>query len=605
MLHCESRERIGRFRGRNARQFVRQRRFIGERRHRRQQSGGQCAGEPTRRTKHAHLNSVVLPGRRVGAGGQQPLAVGLILYHAGASAGVTRALCARYGCNARHPASASKSSGFRSWNLQLPVDRRQISEFLGPTGGLWCSITRRNCSRTPIPFPVADGADVQYASKWLWVVLSLVLTADAEAGNWPRFRGPNGTGVSLDAEPTPTHWSPTENLKWKTPLPGEGVSCPIVVGDRVFVTTYSGYGFEPGELADLKRHLVCLDRATGAILWDESIDAVLPEDPYSGMGVPSHGYASHTPVSDGERVYVFFGKSGVLAFDLEGRRLWQHAVGSDSDPRGWGSASSPIVVDGLVVVTAGPESRAILGLDAATGNELWSAPADSLGNVWGTPSVADLPDGELEIVIGAPYEIWGLNPKTGKVRWYCEATGEDSFNTSVVVHNDVVYAVEGRGGASIAVKAGGRGDVTKSQVLWTGREANRFGTPLYVNDRLYFVANGAVTCLNGTTGEKVFQARLPAGGGSGADNGGQERGRGRFGGRGGSDYSSPVAAGDTIYYVMSNGTAHVFQAADAFESIAVNQVTTDNEVFSATPAISSGELFLRSNKHLYCISTAQ
>jgi len=440
---------------------------------------------------------------------------------------------------------------------------------------------------------------VQNASGWLGVVFSLVLLADVEAGDWPRFRGPNGSGVSTDSEPTPTHWSPTENLKWKTALPGEGVSCPIVVGDRIFVTTYSGYGFEPGELENLKRHLLCVDRQTGAVLWDEAFAAVLPEDPYSGMGVPSHGYASHTPVSDGERVYVFFGKSGVMAFDFSGKQLWQHAVGTESDPRRWGSASSPILVDGVVVVTAGPEGRAIVGLDAATGNEVWSAPADSLGNVWGTPAVANLADGQHEIVIGAPYEIWGLNPKTGKVRWYCEATGEDSFNTSVVVHNDVVFAVEGRGGASIAVKAGGRGDVTKSQVLWTGREANRFGTPVYVNDRLYFIANGAVSCLNATTGAKVYQARLP-GGRSGEQQGGG-RGRGGFG-RGGTDYSSPVASGDTIYYVSANGTAHVFKAADTFESIAVNQVTADEEVFAATPAISSGELFLRSNKYLYCIS---
>jgi outer membrane protein assembly factor BamB len=435
------------------------------------------------------------------------------------------------------------------------------------------------------------------------VVLSLIVVACVEASDWPRFRGPNGTGVSPDSEPTPTRWSESENLKWKTPLPGEGVSSPIVVGDRVFVTTYSGYGFEDGEQRDLKRHLVCVDRRTGTIAWEKSFDAVLPEDPYAGAGVPSHGYASHSPVSDGQRVYVFFGKSGVKAFDLEGNQLWEQGVGLDSDPMGWGSASSPIIVDGMVVVTAGPERRGIVALNCETGTEVWSSEADSLGSVWGTPAVAELPNGQKEIVIGAPYEIWGLNPKNGKVRWYCEASGEQSFNTSVVVHNDMVYAVEGRGGASIAVKAGGRNDVSTSQVLWSGRDANRFGTPLYVNERLYYVANGTVNCLDATTGTKLFQARLQRSGG----NDREQRGPGRFGGfggPGGSDYSSPVAAGDTIYYVSSNGDTHVFKASEAFELIAVNQVTPDAEVFAATPAISQGELFLRSNKHLYCISAS-
>ena len=442
---------------------------------------------------------------------------------------------------------------------------------------------------------------MQHATKCIAVVVSLVTATSAIGGDWTRFRGPNGAGVSPDSQPAPTTWSPTEHIKWKIALPGEGVSCPIVVGSKVFVTSYSGYGFEQGDLIDLKRHLVCLDRKTGTVLWKQSFEAVLPEDQFSGMGVPSHGYASHTPVSDGKRVYVFFGKSGVMAFDLEGKKIWSHAVGSDSDPRRWGSASSPIVVDGLVIVTAGPEQRSIVALDGETGKEVWKAESEGLGNVWGTPAVAETADGSKEIVIGAPYELWGLNPKSGKVRWYCEATGEDSFNTSVVVQKDTIFAVEGRGGASIAVKAGGKGDVTKSGILWSGRDANRFGTPVFVNGRLYFVANGIVNCLDATTGKKVFQARLPGGRSSG---GGEEGGRGGFGGRGGTDYSSPVAVGDTIYYVTNNGTTHVFKASDKFESIAVNETTTDRETFSATPAISNGELFLRSNKFLYCISSS-
>ena len=151
--------------------------------------------------------------------------------------------------------------------------------------------------------------------------LGVVVSATvASASDWARFRGPNGTGVSTDPEPLPVEFGEGKNLKWKIALPGAGVSCPIVVGERIFVTCYSGYGLsrqELGEMQALKRHMVCVNRADGKILWQQTIDAVLPEDEFSGMGVPEHGYASHTPVSDGKRVYAFFGKSGVYCWDLD------------------------------------------------------------------------------------------------------------------------------------------------------------------------------------------------------------------------------------------------------------------------------------------------
>ncbi len=449
------------------------------------------------------------------------------------------------------------------------------------------------------------------------VAICALVAEPVFAADWDRFRGPNGSGVSPDDKATAVSWTP-DDLKWKTDLPGEGVSCPIVVGDRVFVTTYSGYGFEPGEQEDLTRHLVCLDRKTGKILWDKTVAPVLPEDPFRGMGVPQHGYASHTPVSDGERVYVFFGKTGALAFDFDGKQLWQRALGAFSDPKEWGSASSPILVDGVLVVTAGPESRAIIGLDAKTGKDLWQADGESLGNVWGTPAVVKIDDERTDVVIGAPNELWGLDPKTGKLLWYCDAISTDSFNTSVVVDDQTVYAIEGRSGGSIAIKAGGEGDVTEKAVVWKGRDANRFGTPVVYEDRLYFVANGVVNCVNSKTGEKVYQARLPVADepageepergpagdeGRGGDRGGFGGGfgGGGRGGRGGTDYASPVAADGKIYYVNGSGNIYVIKAGDEFESLAINRVTRDQETFAATPAISSGELFFRSNKAIYCV----
>ncbi|AMV18808.1 PQQ-binding-like beta-propeller repeat protein [Planctomyces sp. SH-PL14] len=440
----------------------------------------------------------------------------------------------------------------------------------------------------------------------------------ASASDWPRFRGPNGSGVSLDAAPAPEKWSPDDGVKWKVALPGAGVSCPIVVGDRIFVTCYTGYGVDrgnPGDQKDLKRHLVCIDRKTGQIAWTKTVDAVLPEDPFAGAGVPEHGYASHTAASDGQRVYAFFGKSGVYAYDLEGKELWHANVGKGSDPRRWGSSSSPIIYQETVIVPAGPESGAIVGLDTATGQEKWRAESESLGNVWGTPVAVPVSADRTDIVIGAPYEIWAINPSNGKLKWYCEAMPSDQFNSSVVAGDGVVYAIEGRGGGSIAVKAGGSGDVTKDHVVWSGGDSSRFGTPVVYEGRIYFFNGGVANCIDAATGDKIFQSRLrggrpggnagEAGRGPGGPGGGQGGPGGGPGGRrgfgGGSDYSSPVLTDGKVYYTTRGGETYVLKAGREFEQLAVNRVTDDTEVFSATPAISNGELFLRSDKHLYCV----
>ncbi len=477
--------------------------------------------------------------------------------------------------------------------------------------------------------------------------------------DWSRFRGPNGSGISEEKETTPTTWSEKENLKWKVPLPGAGVSCPIVVGNRVFVTSYSGYGLnqdEPGDVKDLVRHLVCMDRLTGKTLWQKALPSTVPEDPYSGMGVPQHGYASHTPTSDGKNVYVFFGKSGVLAYDLEGKQLWEASVGKGSDDRRWGSSSSPIVHENVLIVPAGPEGRALIGLDKNTGKELWRLPSDKLGNVWGTPTIAKA-GGNSELVIGAPGEIWGLNPKTGEFGWYCMYLDNgDQFSSSVVVDGEVVYAVEGRGGGSVAVKTGGKDDVTASKTVWKGRDSSSFASPLVYEGRLYYVSRKVLTCVDAKTQEKFFEGRMkgmngevapepggfggggggfgggrppgapggagpggagpgggpPGGGRAGGggppsggppSGGGGRAGRGGGGGFGSIDYGSPIIADGKLYFTSRNGETYVFTAGKEFNQLSVNRVTTDTEDFSATPAISNGEIFIRSNKNLYCVST--
>jgi outer membrane protein assembly factor BamB len=454
----------------------------------------------------------------------------------------------------------------------------------------------------------------------VWIAAVMHLTGfqtSARGGDWDRFRGPNGSGISEDTSPTPVTWSPTQNLKWKVELPGPGSSCPIIIGNKVFVTCWSGYGTDRanrGDQENLQRHLTCLDRQTGNKIWDKTVAPYLPEDNYGGM-FAEHGYATHTPASDGERVYVFFGKSGALAFDLDGNQLWQTAVGTGSDNMGWGSGCSPMLYKNLVIVTASPESQTLYALDKVTGKEVWRSEAEGFAGTWGTPVLVKVDDQRTDLVVGVPYEIWGFNPDTGDLRWHCDALNTRSFCSSVVTDGHRVYAMGDQGSGSIAITPGGNDDVTKSHVAWTGRDNNRIGTPVVADGRVYFISNRVITCVDAKTGTRIYQGRL--GGGSATakaddqpaapDEGGQRRQRGggrggQGGGMGGQDYSSPVVADGKLYFVARNGDMHVVKLGETFEQLATNRVTDEAEDFSATPAVSDGAIYIRSSKSLYCIA---
>jgi len=460
--------------------------------------------------------------------------------------------------------------------------------------------------------------------RWLVSALAcqLVLSSAAagRSSDWLRFRGPQGTGVSLDRQPTPVAWNDQKDLKWKLKLPGPGVSSPIVVGDKVFVTCWSGYGMnreDPGEQLELVRHLLCVDRLHGGVIWSRDIEATLPEDPYGGM-FAEHGYASHTPVSDGERVFVFFGKSGVLAFDVNGQQLWRTSVGTESDPNGWGSAASPILYQDLLIVPATAESAALVALDKATGEVRWKKEAEGFQGTWGTPILVTVDQNRTELVIAVPGEVWGFAPETGKLLWYCESIANNTQTSSAVAVGDVVYVVGARDGSTVAIRAGGAGDVSGTHIVWRGNEQAGIGTPLAHEGKLYWVNRGVAVCVDAATGRRVFQARL-GGASSGAipsrensdrdaNNSPPGRGRGGFGaggrggggGMGGQDYSSPVAGDRQWYFVTRSGKVHVISLGDEFKELAVNQFTDGGE-FNATPAISNGELFIRSTTHLYCV----
>ena len=465
------------------------------------------------------------------------------------------------------------------------------------------------------------------SNRFLLSGLACVLmssVASSQAADWSRFRGPNGTGVAADAKNLPSEFSAEQNLRWKAELPGRGSSSPIVVGDRVFVSCWSGYGQnrqDVGDLKQLKLHLVCFERATGKQLWNRTIDPYYPEEPYEGM-FAEHGYASHTPVSDGHNVYVYFGKSGLYAFDLEGNKLWSQQVGTGADRRGWGSASSPILYKDLVIVTAAAEKQAIVAFHKQSGEVVWQQIAEGLAGTWGTPVLAQVDSERADLVIGVPYEIWGINPDTGKLRWYCEGSEDDSYCSSLVADGNTVFAVEGRSGGSFAVHAGGKGDVSKTHVVWSGSERNRIGSPIVLDGLVYFVSARIMTCLDAKTGKEVYKSRLVSRSNSSATSqppsnerpgfagrvpapgpgiGGGGRGNRGGGGMGGQDYSSPVFGDGKLYYVARNGEIFVIEPGAKFEQLSVNLLTDQTEDFSASPAISDDQLFIRSSKHLYCV----
>ncbi|HRQ90543.1 MAG TPA: M15 family metallopeptidase, partial [Bacteroidia bacterium] len=241
---------------------------------------------------------------------------------------------------------------------------------------------------------------------------------NAAAPRWPMFRGPGGSGVA-EAGTVPLQWSDTENVKWTLDLPGPGSSSPIVWDDRVFLTCYTGYGDGKSTGTDplaVVRHLLCVDLATGKLLWTADEKSSVPEDPYEGY-LPEHGYASSTPATDGERVYCFYGKNGVHAYGFDGKRQWSAPTGTGSSKMVWGSAASVIVHGGIVYVNAGDEARSLLALDAATGRELWRMEHPMLEQTYATPVVQRIAPDREDLLVAMRGELRGLDPATGAVRW--------------------------------------------------------------------------------------------------------------------------------------------------------------------------------------------
>jgi outer membrane protein assembly factor BamB len=420
--------------------------------------------------------------------------------------------------------------------------------------------------------------------QWLLAVLVPITGVSIKGGgigndDWPAFRGPDRSGVSADKD-LPTKWSDTDNLAWKVKLPGPGGSSPVILGDRVFLTCYTGYGADrndPGESKDLKRHLLCIDRKKGEIRWDREVAAKLPEPQYKGF-LALHGYASSTPATDGQRVYVFFGKSGLFAFSLEGKQLWRADVGTGT--HGWGSATSPLLYKGLVIVNASVESGSLLAFNRESGKPVWKCPGT--GGSWNSPVLVDVKGGGQELVVRAPRSILGIDPATGNKLWHYDGFRDGYVCPTVVARDGIVYSLGGRfEGLTVAVRAGGRGDVTQSHKVWSRQIGRPVPSPALAGDYLFWVSdNGIANCVKASNGEKVYAERLK---------------------NAGTLYASITIADGKVYAVSRQKGTFVLPARPKFEVLAHNTFASDTSVANGSPAVSQGQVFLRSEQYLYCV----
>ena len=412
-----------------------------------------------------------------------------------------------------------------------------------------------------------------------------VLSTSSRADNWPAWRGPTGQGTSAETN-LPVTWSATENVKWKVPLPDQGNSTPVIWGDKVFITqatdktTWPPKGGNGGPASAETRMLLCLSRSDGKELWR----AAVPYKELEGTH-PTNPFCSASPATDGKVVVVSHGSAGVFCYDLDGKELWRRDLGKCEHI--WGNAASPVHYKNLVILNFGPGPRTFLiALDRNTGKDVWkveekgSKPEEFFGS-WSTPVVAEV-GGRTELVMSWAGTVKSYNPDTGELLWTCRGLEKDAGKdrltyTSPLVTPDVVVAMAGYGGSAIGVKTGGKGDVTDSHRLWrVTKNPQRIGTGVVVGDHVYATDEPGLRCIELKTGKTVWQERVAGG-----------------------VWSSVVHADGRLYVVGQTGETVVCAAKPEFELIARNPL---KEMTRASLAVSDGELFVRTYKHLWCIA---
>lgn len=407
-------------------------------------------------------------------------------------------------------------------------------------------------------------------------VVLAVLASSLQGEDWPRFRGPTGQGVSSETG-LPLTWSNTKNVAWKTAIPGEGWSSPVIHGDRVFVTSTTEEGS--------KCHVICVDRRSGKILWNTKV-----YEQQTSKKRNENSHATPTPATDSRNVYAVFSSGVMVAVDFKGRVEWTN---HDVEFYGHhGLAASPILYEDLVIMAYDGSSdgennkvgwkipwdkAVLLAVDKVSGKVRWRGKRGKsrLGHV--TPNILRT-NGTVQIVSGAGDTVQGFDPADGRLIWSIYSQGE-GVTPSIVVGDGLVFSCSGFEAPTIRViRAGGTGDVTRSHMAWEQTKGvPSLASMLYVKPYIYSVTDkGIATCFRAATGDVVWQERI-----------------------GGKHSSSPIYADGRIYFLTeAEGESVVIEPGPQLKILARNRL---DEMCKASMAVSQRNVFIRSEQHLFCI----
>lgn len=409
---------------------------------------------------------------------------------------------------------------------------------------------------------------------------------------WPQWRGPLNTGVAPNGKP-PVSWSEDKNIRWKIAIPGNGHSTPIVWGDRIFVTTAIPFGgvinsnhdHAPGahdNFQSIRQQnfvILAINRKDGSILWQRTLRS---EQPHEGTHVTG-SWASNSPVTDGERLYAFFGSRGLYCLTLDGDELWQKDFGDMHTRHGHGEGSSPALYQNTIIINWDHQNESfIIALDKHTGQQRWKVIRDEITS-WSTPLVVEH-EGVPQVIISATNRIRGYNLTDGNVIWECGGLSRNVVASPVASDGFVYVSNSYDWQAMLAIRlSDAHGDITHTKAIaWTlDRYTPYVPSPLLYDDNLYFLKHnqGFLTCVDTKTGKRWYGPKRI----NGIDR----------------VFASPVGAAGRVYIVSRNGTTAVIKHGKQFEYLAKNQL---DDSFSASPVIVGHELFLRGEKYLYCIA---